>query len=404
MSWQIFKDNILRVANNPDGIPDIDTIADLYATEYDAAIKRGNDIINGVSLKQGNVDAMREVFKSALQQGLTTTSPYDLVGAMGPGVIAYWTGAQLNQYPIPKIPAVGSTQNVSVTTNVVINPGIWSPFIPSPPSPPVDFKMTQEDIAVKQAEKVIADEAAAAGDSTAAEYSSLLATEIEFSEYTSTPIPAADPERPRFVEKKIVYASDSEYTETNPSFTSGPIGQRIVQAATLDIGIMETGTKANNGAGKNYGGGKVAGVNGELPPGQYGRIDAMMKLTGLDNPAKVKASGEGYYWCAGAVTAWWKSAGLKTPPGSAGCVNWVTWGKKNGVWSTVPAVGAAVLYGNPAHHIGIVAAVVNGNIITIEGNTGGGGFNRNGCGCFKKQVNPKRISGYVLPDEKLLAK
>jgi hypothetical protein len=67
---------------------------------------------------------------------------------MGPGVIAYWTGAQLNQYPIPKIPAVGSTQNISVTSNVVINPGIWSPFIPSPPTPPADFKMTAEDIAV----------------------------------------------------------------------------------------------------------------------------------------------------------------------------------------------------------------------------------------------------------------
>ncbi len=45
MSWQTFKDNILRVANNPDGIPDIDTIADLYATEYDAAIKRGTDTV-----------------------------------------------------------------------------------------------------------------------------------------------------------------------------------------------------------------------------------------------------------------------------------------------------------------------------------------------------------------------
>jgi hypothetical protein len=74
------------------------------------------------------------------------------------------------------------------------------------------------------------------------------------------------------------------------------------------------------------------------------------------------------------------------------------------VWSTVPAVGAAVLYGTPAHHIGIVAAVVDGKIVTIEGNTGGGGFNRNGCGCFKKTVNPSRVSGYVLPDEKLLQK
>jgi hypothetical protein len=58
-----------------------------------------------------------------------------------------------------------------------------------------------------------------------------------------------------------------------------------------------------------------------------------------------------------------------------------------------------VLYGSPshAHHIGIVSAVLpNGSITTIEGNTSGGGFNRNGCGCFSK--SPKKgIVGYVIP-------
>ena len=53
MSWQTFKDNILRVANNPDGIPNIETIADLYANEYDAAIKRGGDTINKIKIQNG---------------------------------------------------------------------------------------------------------------------------------------------------------------------------------------------------------------------------------------------------------------------------------------------------------------------------------------------------------------
>ena len=129
MSWEIFKQNILRVANNPDGIPDTDTVANLYATEYDAAIKRGHDTINNVTLMHGNVDIMKQMFKAALEKGLTVKEPYDLVGQMGEGVKAYWAGATLNQYPIPKIPAVGSTQNVSVTSNVVTNMGQWQTSI-----------------------------------------------------------------------------------------------------------------------------------------------------------------------------------------------------------------------------------------------------------------------------------
>ena len=39
MSWEIFKQNILRVANSPEGISDINVIAELYAKEYDSAVK-----------------------------------------------------------------------------------------------------------------------------------------------------------------------------------------------------------------------------------------------------------------------------------------------------------------------------------------------------------------------------
>ena len=45
MSWEVFKQNILNVVTNPESISSTDTIADLYAKEYDAAIKRGADIL-----------------------------------------------------------------------------------------------------------------------------------------------------------------------------------------------------------------------------------------------------------------------------------------------------------------------------------------------------------------------
>ena len=134
MSWQIFKDNIVRMSDNPDAIPDIDTVAKTYAREYDAAIKRGKDTIEGVSLQKGNVDIMEALFKAALQKGLTSTSPYDLVGEMGKGVLAYWAGATMNNFPNPKTLPPGAVSNISVTSNIVMSPGNWQAAPPLPPA------------------------------------------------------------------------------------------------------------------------------------------------------------------------------------------------------------------------------------------------------------------------------
>ena len=137
MSWKIFKENILRRANAPDSIQDIDTVAKLYADEYDMCMKRGGDTINKVAISKGNTEIMQQLFKAALLKGQTSNTPYDLVGEMGKGVIAYWQGAQLNAFPIPLIPAPGSTSNVAVTSNLVTNAGVWAPAVsvPSPPNP-----------------------------------------------------------------------------------------------------------------------------------------------------------------------------------------------------------------------------------------------------------------------------
>ena len=105
MSWVTFKQNIVRLSENPQAIGDIDLVAKTYAEEYDACIKRGMDVISMASVKKGNVEMMKTLFKFALQQGQLSTVAYDLVGAMGGGVIAYWSSAALNEFPIPIIPA-----------------------------------------------------------------------------------------------------------------------------------------------------------------------------------------------------------------------------------------------------------------------------------------------------------
>ena len=125
MSWELFKQNIVNFSNSPDRIPDIDTVAKKWAKEYDAAIKRGFDTLNGASVKKGNVELMEKLFKLALKKGLSSTSPYGLVSEMGNGVLVYWTGALLNELPIPLIPAPGSILNVAVVNNTVSNAGVW---------------------------------------------------------------------------------------------------------------------------------------------------------------------------------------------------------------------------------------------------------------------------------------
>lgn len=125
MSWQIFRDNIQKVCDTPHNINNIDTIAKLYAVEYDAAIKRGGDLLNNIKVSKGNVELMEQLFKVALQNGLNQSDSYDLVGEMGKGVIAYWTGAIMEKIPVPVIPAPNTISNISIVSNTVTNSGEW---------------------------------------------------------------------------------------------------------------------------------------------------------------------------------------------------------------------------------------------------------------------------------------
>ena len=268
--------------------------------------------------------------------------------------------------------AVGSVASASVAKPV-------SSKTPSEPQfQNLGFALTAAQKAAFKIEAFKAQEAAndttmtPAGRQVAQEYSNLKNEEVASNAVISAPVSAEDVPAP---------VAD----------VGCSVGAQIVNHAMKDIGVLETATPP----GRNYGG-KLGG--GQLPAGEFGRIDEMVALTGLDNAAEVRRKGEGYYWCAAAVTAWWKAAGLPVPVGSASCRNWESWGRRQGYFSDTPKVGAAILYGTSgaAHHIGIVAAVgEDGAITTIEGNTSGGGFNRNGCGVFYK--TPRSYIGFILP-------
>jgi hypothetical protein len=137
MSWGLFRRNILR-QTNPNRNPslDINQVATIWATEYDAAVKRGKDFINLESVQTGNVEIMKTLFRAALLKGLSTPPGVDfsLVNEFGNGVKAYWAGAQMNPFPIPLIPAPGSIQNIQVNSNIVTNVGTWPIYPPIKPA------------------------------------------------------------------------------------------------------------------------------------------------------------------------------------------------------------------------------------------------------------------------------
>jgi hypothetical protein len=156
-------------------------------------------------------------------------------------------------------------------------------------------------------------------------------------------------------------------------------GEIAVQIATRDIGIIESPKGSNTGSP---------------------RINQMLKNVGFT---------KGAFWCAAAVSTWWKEAGMKIPPllatgGPASCMIWMSWGKSNNRFSSTPAIGAAILYHHGkghagANHIGLVSSIdANGKVHTIEGNTTKRGTTCNGGGVFRKNPSGPSILGYVLPE------
>lgn len=129
MSWETFRQEVLKVVSKPENIKNIDLIATTYAVQYDACIKRGGDLVNKIPLVKGDIDGMKAIFVQVLTNGLNSKEKYDLTGEMGKGVIKYWTGAAMSTIIPPLVTlqqvSMGATANIAVNTNVVLNPGVW---------------------------------------------------------------------------------------------------------------------------------------------------------------------------------------------------------------------------------------------------------------------------------------
>lgn len=430
MSWDLFKSNLLKkMEKGPNSHAEF---AELLANEYDKAVKKigSGELISKNRVLQANKEGLKIYIYNILNSQSKSPLHFDVINLIANGFPIYWTGATLSTEIIPAIPAPGAFINFSLVSNIVTVPGIITPiplpigksqsseqwinnfikvanahlktvsgtmttvsgYTPGPPPPgfvtapgviiwtgytippsvavalpeEVSYIMSEfeiegakEDLAVAEAElKRYEQNGQVEEAQTARETISFMKYRIANKENYSVPTTQSEEE------KKIIIESLKDTSD---------IGKKIVAQAVLDIGTLEE----------------------PLPPGKpenWGkRVSQMLKNVGFTTPA---------FWCAAAVSSWYKQAGAKFPPsGGASCDVWMSWAKKNGLFSSTPTIGAAALFGDPsdAHHIGIVAAIEGSKVTTIEGNTSGGGFSRNGVGVFRKTPNTKRIVGYVLP-------
>lgn len=140
MSLQIFKSNMVSYMQNQNGIDSSDDFAEKITNEYDLMIKSGFQTVNNVPLQSGNKKSMESFVKIACQSALSKTEgQHNFIDDIGKSIIQYWLGAKLIVGIPPVIPAVGAIQNISTSDVLVINPGQWSPFGPTPPTDDINI-------------------------------------------------------------------------------------------------------------------------------------------------------------------------------------------------------------------------------------------------------------------------
>ncbi len=409
MSWQIFKDNILRVSNNPQGIQNIETVADLYAKEYDAAIKSGFDTNNGTKVRNGDVASMKQLFLSALQKGLTSSQPYDLVGEMGQGVLAYWATAVLGNEIVPKTPAVGATSNISVTSNIVTNPGIWqkpaTQLVTSfelTPAQRIEYQEKLEISKQKYEEAVEKNEPVVA--STHLDEINKYQSMLEQNEGYRITIPFVPGQTPNpLVETTTTTQSPQISLPTTTQTTTIPpvdveyyeeedetrinseedivIDTKFKEGEPFNIGFRGGGGEGGfrgSGGGGGFSVGYVPLPNGFPANASLGTKAVTIAVydwqqgvkevpkfsdTGHERIIQMQRNGTGVAgwlepipWCACAVTTWWQEAGVEIAnhENKAYVPTWVSWAiannrfvdKREGVNPTyLPKIGDAIIYG-----------------------------------------------------------
>jgi hypothetical protein len=102
----------------------------------------------------------------------------------------------------------------------------------------------------------------------------------------------------------------------------------------------------------------------------------------------------GSFWCGNFVGYGCKYNQIAYPPVPGAVRNWRVWAIARGIWSTEPVEGGFVIYKHS--HIGIIIRVVD-KVLSVEGNTSDGGFDRNGNIVDCKGIKPDLVDGYIKP-------
>jgi hypothetical protein len=125
---------------------------------------------------------------------------------------------------------------------------------------------------------------------------------------------------------------------------------------------------------------------------------------------EIRESPLGSYWCALSVGKARKTGGLWIPSHDVGsCDEWYLEAEQRGKLLTNPCHGAAVLYTNGARivngryagrldavHIGLVVRI-RPRLMSVEGNTTLGKYDRNGDVQTLKEVDANRVLAYIAP-------
>lgn len=131
MSWEQFKTDVVRAMKTPNKFQNSDEFATFFAKKYERTVKTGKDVLHKVPLQNGNYSIMETQFKLAFLKGITTRDSFNVIKELGKGVVSFWRGATLYNFPIPLIPAPGSIKNVAVNSNIITSPGRWpNLFVP----------------------------------------------------------------------------------------------------------------------------------------------------------------------------------------------------------------------------------------------------------------------------------
>ena len=143
----------------------------------------------------------------------------------------------------------------------------------------------------------------------------------------------------------------------------------------------------------------------EVPPGSNRGPEIDAWCTEFGSPL-------GSYWCAIAVAKARKAGSLWIPFHDVGaCNEWLFEAERDGLTTSTPQPGAAVVYGNGTHvsdgryqgqldavHIGLVLRV-EPVLLAIEGNTTLNGESRNGWIQTLKAVDRSRVVTFILPGD-----